>query len=202
MKQLLKLFGSIIIIFISNACGKLDTKQDALKNQILPMRERAEVRNKLLKDRFTSVLPEIMKRNKLDMWVIIAREYNEDPVIRTMLPATWLNARRRTVLVIFDPGNSMPLETYAIARYDVCEVFKKSWDPEKQPNKYRALADLIIDKNPDKIGINKSQYFAQADGLTAVENELFLKSLPIKYKNRVVSAEKVAIGWLETRSDM
>ncbi len=65
MKQLLKLFGSIIIIFISNACGKLDTKQDALKNQILPMRERAEVRNKLLKDRFTSVLPEIMKRNKL-----------------------------------------------------------------------------------------------------------------------------------------
>ena len=202
MKQLLKLFGSIIIIFISNACGKLDTKQDALKNQILPMRERAEVRNKLLKDRFTSVLPEIMKRNKLDMWVIIAREYNEDPVIRTMLPATWLNARRRTVLVIFDPGNSMPLETYAIARYDVGEVFKKSWDPEKQPNQYRALADLIIDKNPDKIGINKSQYFAQADGLTAVENELFLKSLPNKYKNRVVSAEKVAIGWLETRSDM
>ena len=181
MKQLIKLFGLIIIVFNSNSCIKLDNKTDALKNQILPMRERAEVRNKLLKDRFVSVLPQIMKRNNIDMWVIIAREYNEDPVIRTMLPATWLNARRRTILVVSDPGNNKPLETYAIARYDVGEVFRKSWDPEKQPNQYRALADLITDKNPKKIGINKSEYFAQADGLTAVENDLFLKSLPNKY---------------------
>jgi len=62
------------------------------------MRERAPVRDALLKDRFDTVLPEIMARNNLDMWIIIAREYNEDPVIRTMLPATWLNARRRTIL--------------------------------------------------------------------------------------------------------
>ena len=202
MKQLIKLFGLIIVVLNSASCIKLDNKTDALKNQILPMRERAEVRNKLLKDRFVSVLPQIMKRNNIDMWVIIAREYNEDPVIRTMLPATWLNARRRTILVVSDPGNNRPLETYAIARYDVGEVFRKSWDPEKQPNQYRALADLIADKNPKKIGINKSEYFAQADGLTAVENDLFLKSLPNKYKNRVVSAEKIAIGWLETRSTM
>ena len=202
MKQLIKLFVLIIIVLNSISCIKPDNKTDALKNQILPMRERSEVRNKLLKDRFVSVLPQIMKRNNIDMWVIIAREYNEDPVIRTMLPATWLNARRRTILVVSDPGNNKPLETYAIARYDVGEVFRKSWDPEKQPNQYRALADLITDKNPKKIGINKSEYFAQADGLTAIENDLFLKSLPNKYKNRVVSAEKVAIGWLETRSSM
>ena len=92
MKQLIKLFGLIIVVLNSASCIKLDNKTDALKNQILPMRERAEVRNKLLKDRFVSVLPQIMKRNNIDMWVIIAREYNEDPVIRAMLPATWLNA--------------------------------------------------------------------------------------------------------------
>ena len=91
----------LFILFILPA----STFADDLKNSILSMRERAEVRNALLKDRFQTVLPQIMKRNNMDMWVIIAREYNEDPVIRTMLPATWLNARRRTILVINDPGD-------------------------------------------------------------------------------------------------
>ena len=173
---------------------------DNLKSDILPMRERAQVRDALLKDRFETVLPEIMRRNKMDMWLIIAREYNEDPVIRTMLPATWLNARRRTILVVFDPGHNQPLETYAVARYDVGEIFKKAWDPEAQPDQYKALADLIMAKNPEKIGINKSEFFAQADGLTSTEYNLFTKALPKKYQKRVTSAEQVAIGWLETRS--
>ena len=173
---------------------------DDLKDDILPMHQRAVVRDGFLKDRFETVLPEIMARNKLDMWIVIAREYNEDPVIRTMLPATWLNARRRTILVIHNPGKGQPLETYAVARYDVGEVFKKAWDPEAQPDQYKALADLIKTKDPKKIGLNKSEFFAQADGLTATEYELFKKALPQEYQKRIVSAEKVAIGWLETRS--
>ncbi len=192
-----------ILVFIITACqNSIYDKTDKVKNQILPMRERALLRNKILKDRFSTVLPQIMRRNKIDMWIIIAREYNEDPIIRTMLPATWLNARRRTILVVFDPGNKQPLEGYAIARYDVGEIFAKSWDPEKQPDQYAALSDLIAKKNPNKIAINKSEYFAQADGLTAIENDLFLKSLPKKYINKVISAEQVAVGWLETRSKM
>ena len=136
-----------------------------------------------------------MKRNKLDMWIIIAREYNEDPVIRTLLPATWLNARRRTILVIHDPGKNKPLETYAIARYNVGEIFKKAWDPEKQPDQYQALVDLIKEKSKN-IGVNRSVHFAQADGLSATENDLFLNALPKKYIRRLVAAERVAIGWL------
>ncbi len=203
MNTITKTFFYFISIFIFNSCqSPINNNTDKIKNEILPMKERAVLRNKLLKDRFKTVLPEIMKRNNIDMWIIIAREYNEDPVIRTMLPATWLNARRRTILVIYDPGNKKPLEGYAIARYDVGDVFIKSWDPEKQPNQYEALANFITQLNPNKIGINKSKYFAQADGLTAIENDLFLKSLPNQYKNKVVSAEQVAIGWLETRSDL
>ena len=203
MNTIIRTFFYFISIFIFSSCqNPIKNKTYKIKNQILPMRERADIRNELLKDRFKTVLPQIMKRNNIDMWIIIAREYNEDPVIRTMLPATWLNARRRTILVIYDPGNNKPLEGYAIARYDVGDVFIKSWDPKKQPNQYKALSDFIIQRNPKKIGINKSKYFAQADGLTAIENDLFLKSLPSKYKDKVVSAEQVAIGWLETRSDL
>ena len=129
---------------------------DDIKSKIVTLRERAQIKDSLLKDRINTVLPQVMKRNKLDMWIIIAREYNEDPVIRTLLPATWLNARRRTILVIHDPGKNKPLETYAIARYDVGEIFKKAWDPEKQPDQYQALVDLIKEKNPKNIGVNLS----------------------------------------------
>ena len=40
-----------------------------------------------------------VEEENLDMWVLITREYNEDPVVKTLLPPTWLNARRRTILV-------------------------------------------------------------------------------------------------------
>ena len=128
---------------------------DDLKKKVLTLRDRSEIRNRLLKDRFESVLPDIMERTGIDMWIIVAREYNEDPVIKTMLPATWLNARRRTILVVYNPGSGNKLETYAIARYDVGEVFKRMWDPEQQPDQYKALAKLIYDKNPNKIGYFK-----------------------------------------------
>ena len=56
---------------------------------ILPLKERAEVIDRLFEEKIKIVLPEIMDREGIDMWLIMAREYNEDPVIRTMLPATW-----------------------------------------------------------------------------------------------------------------
>ena len=39
-----------------------------------------------------------MEKTDIDMWVLIAREYNEDPIIKTMLPPTWLNAREQQFL--------------------------------------------------------------------------------------------------------
>ena len=192
------------IILIINTIFFLSAQVNAddVKSQILTMKDRAELRDRFLKDRMKTVLPKIMDRTGVDMWIIIAREYNEDPVLRTMLPATWLNARRRTILVIYNPGGNMPLETFAIARYDVGKIFKKAWDPEDNPDQYGALAELINAKNPTKIALNQSKHFAQADGLTATELQLFKKSLSRKMIKRIVSAEELAIGWLETRSEL
>lgn len=95
---------------------------------ILPLKERAEVIDRLFEEKIKTVLPELMEREGVDMWVVIAREYNEDPVIRTMLPAIWHAARRRTILVMYNPGGGKELETLAVARYDVGEVFKKDWN--------------------------------------------------------------------------
>lgn len=167
---------------------------------ILPMKERAEVIDRWLEERVSTVLPDLMRREGFDMWIIAAREYNEDPVIETMLPATWLAARRRTVLLIYDPGEGKKLETLAVARYNVGKVFLKAWNPEEQPDQWKRVAELIAERNPKKIGINKSSHFALADGITASEYEGLMGALPKEVKSRVVSAERLAVGWLETRT--
>ena len=167
---------------------------------ILPLQQRAAVIDRLLADKVATVLPGLMRREGIAMWVIIAREYNEDPVIRTMLPGTWHAARRRTILVVYDPGEGRKIETLAVARYDVGSVFKKAWDKDRQPDQWARLVELIEERNPAQIGLNMSHHYGQADGLTHYEYTSLMTALPKKYHKRIVSAEKLALGWLETRT--
>ncbi|MCH8233228.1 MAG: M24 family metallopeptidase [Bacteroidetes bacterium] len=167
---------------------------------ILSMKQRAMVIDRLLAEKIETVLPGLMRREGIDMWIIVSREYNEDPVIGTFLPATWLAARRRTILIIIDRGAEMGLETLAVARYDVGESFKKAWDKEKEPDQWKRVAQIIAERDPEKIGVNKSEYVGLADGITATDLEELKLAIGEKYSNRIVSAEKVAIGWLETRT--
>ncbi len=179
--------------------GHTATLQAASQPIVLSEREQATVIDEILEQRLTQLLPDLMRRENIDMWLLISREYNEDPVLKTMLPATWLSARRRTMLVIVDPGAGKALELYAVARYDVGRSFKKAWDVEKQPDQWQALAELIQSKNPKRIGINQSTDFGHADGMVATELALLKQALGPQQSQRLVSAEKLAVGWLETR---
>nr|WP_226992212.1 M24 family metallopeptidase [Aliiglaciecola lipolytica] len=168
---------------------------------ILSMRDRAQLTDQILEDRLQNILPDLMAREEIDMWILISREYNEDPVLKTMLPATWLSARRRTILVLYNPGEGKPIERLAVSRYAVDSLFKKGWDKEKQPNQWERLVEIIKQKNPNKIGLNKSTHFALADGMSATEFEELHAALPTELKSKVVSSEKLAVAWLETRSE-
>lgn len=167
---------------------------------ILNEQERATVVNEILEDRLDNLLPQLMRRSGIDMWILISREYNEDPVMKTMLPATWLSARRRTILVFYDKGEDTPLEKIAIARYDVGKLLKGAWDLNVYPNQWDALMEIIKERNPKQIGLNFSKEFALADGLVQTEYQEFLDALPDDRESTIVSAEKLAIAWLETRS--
>lgn len=166
---------------------------------ILTQREQAAVIDDLLEHRLKSVLPELMRREGIDMWVVISREYNEDPVIRTLLPATWFAARRTTMLVMFDNGKET--EYLAVARYDVGKIFKRAWNPDANPDQWAQLAKIISERNPKKIGINKAPSWGHADGLTSNDYDNLIRVLPKNFQAKVTSAEKLAVSWLETRSE-
>ncbi|MBV7536711.1 aminopeptidase P family protein [Duganella sp. sic0402] len=168
--------------------------------QVLSVRDQATVVNQLLAERFDSVLPAAMQQTGIDMWIVVSREYNEDPVIKTMLPAEWLNARRRTILVFYRDASSGKVERLAVARYNVGNSIKAAWDMKKFPKQWDALADIVKTRNPAKIGLNTSTHFGHADGIDHTDYNELLAALPAPFKNRVVSAEPLAIRWLETRS--
>ena len=168
---------------------------------VLGLKERARVIEEIQKDRFDNLLPKLMEETGIDMWVIITREYNEDPVIKTLLPPTWLNARRRTILAFHYDKKSKDLEKVAIARYSFGKNIPSIWNKEEEPNQMKALAKFIEEKNPEKIGLNFSDHFALADGIVKTDYELFLDNLPSKLSKRVVSAEELAIRWIETRTE-
>lgn len=168
--------------------------------QVLSERERAVVVDDILEDRFNVLLPKLMDRTDIDMWVLISREYNEDPVLKTMLPATWLNARRRTILVFYRDQEKNSIEKLAVARYNIGKSITSAWDKEKEPDQWKALTKIIEARNPKKIGLNYSDNFGLADGVVKTDYNEFIEALTPSYVSRIVSAEKLAIGWIETRT--
>lgn len=168
--------------------------------KILNLEERAQVEEEILEERARTILPQLMERTGIDLWLLISREYNEDPVLKTFLPPTWLSARRTTMLVVYHPEGADTVECLAVARYDVGNLFKKAWNPEEEPDQWKRLAKIISERSPKQIGINTSEHFAQADGLAHTDYLHLMSALSASYAERVVSAEKLAIGWLETRT--
>jgi Xaa-Pro aminopeptidase len=173
----------------------------AMGQHVLSLKERAVVIDQIQKDRLDNLLPQLMDDNGIDLWVLITREYNEDPVVKTLLPPTWLNARRQTILVFSKNKNAEGITSAAITRYPFGKLIPSIWDKEKQPSQWQALADYIISKDPKNIGINTSKSFALADGLVKTDYDALMHVLPEAYKSKVVSAEQLAIGWIESRTE-
>lgn len=170
-----------------------------VRPSVLPLRERAKVQDAILKRRLDTVAPALMHEAGVDMWVLIAREYLEDPVLETMLNATSMHARRRTILIFFDPGGGKPVERLTVSRYGLGGLFAPSWDPAKQPDQWARLAELIKERDPRRIAVNVSPDSAFADGMTHSQYEAFLAALPEDLRTRVQPAGALAVGWLETR---
>lgn len=169
--------------------------------QILSEKDRAIVVDEILADRFNNLLPKLMDRSEIDMWILISREYNEDPILKTMLPATWLNARRRTIILFYRDKSKNTIEKLAVARYNFGENIISAWDKDKEPDQWKRLMQLIEERNPNKIALNYSDDFNISDGLDKTDYDGFIKYLPDDFKSKVVSSEKLANAWIETRTE-
>jgi len=165
---------------------------------VLSLRERSRQIDFIQKDRIYNLLPKLMQEENIDLWVLITREYNEDPVIKTLLPPTWLNARRRTIIVFSKTKDG--IDPVAITRYDFGNNIRSIWNKDEQPDQWQALAKYIETQNPKRIGVNISEHYGIADGLAKTDYDALMNVLSKKQKKKIVSAEKLSVRWIETRT--
>jgi Xaa-Pro aminopeptidase len=164
---------------------------------VLTHREQAPLIKSWIGKRFDTVLPELMRREGINMWIIVSREYNDDPVFRSMAPLTTYSSRRRTILAFVDPGGGRKVERVSIGRFDYDGLF--TLVKTHNDGQWEGLRTFVTERDPKVIGINTSEAWNHADGLTANEKENLLKALGPKYAARVKSAEMLAVGWLEAK---
>ncbi|MBX9729055.1 MAG: M24 family metallopeptidase, partial [Sphingopyxis sp.] len=140
-----------------------------------------------------------MRERGIDMWIMVAREYLEDPVVATMLDATSFHARRRTILVFFDPGDGRPVERLTVSRYGLGGLFAPAWNPEEEPDQWARLGAIVAERNPRRIALNRSPETAFGDGMTASQYDETVAALPPAFHERVVSGEGLSVDWLQER---
>ncbi len=168
------------------------------KNELLPLRQQAAIRDGWLKKRLERIIPELMARENIDMWIVACREYNEDPVIMSLLPASSMSARRRTILV-FARDSEGEVERLTLSRYGYEGFYEAAWDPDEQEDQHACLAGIVRERDPKRIGINTSSTFSFGDGISQTEFELICGALGASYSSSLVSAERLCVGWLERR---
>jgi len=169
-------------------------------SQVLNLKNQAEIIDEVLDDRINHLLPSLMEKHKIDMWIIVSREYNEDPIIKTLLPATWLSARRRTIIAFYYNPQTKLYKKLAVARYKVGNTIEAAWDQAKFPNQWDQLNQIVNTLQPTRIGLNYSTDFAHADGLDLTDYQELTKAVKLPKGAALVSASNLGVSWLETRT--
>ncbi len=178
---------------------------------VLPLRDRVEPVNRMLETRLKTLLPRLMRETGLDLWLVINREYAEDPVYLTLVPEPVFAARRTTMLVFHDrgvdaeTGEDRGVELLTVSRYPLGAPYEAAWEGGDLDAQWQGLAEVIAERDPERIGIDVSRHWPVADGLTASLRDRLKATLRAhpdegrELAERLVPAEDLVIRWLETR---
>jgi hypothetical protein len=113
---------------------------------LLAPRERPAVENRILESRLETLLPALMAETNLDMWLVLSREYAEDPVYFTLVPQPSF-AARRTTLLVFSRKPDGTVERLAVNRYPLGAPYSAAWAGGDLEEQWQALGKLIVERD-------------------------------------------------------
>ena len=153
------------------------------------LREQAALQQAWLKKRLDTFLPPLMRTHGIDFWVVPMREYNEDPVFSSITGPETFAARRRTIYVFFDkcaaagsPATPSCVDRIALGGTSQGGVFDARTSAKTVANpvngrqaelwgdeQWLLLKQVVEERKPKVIGIDRSTTFAFSDGLSSGE---------------------------------
>ena len=184
------------------------------------LREQAALQQEWLEKRLDTFLPSLMRSHGIDLWVVPMREYNEDPVFAAITSPETFAARRRTIYVFFDrcassgqPPSAACVERIALGGTSQGGVFDarrssstaaanvgrglqaELWGDEQ----WQLLKQVIEERKPRVIGINRSTVFAFSDGLSSGELQGMSAALGETWSSRFRNAEGLPLELIASR---
>jgi hypothetical protein len=195
--------SALALAAVPAAFGQNDGAQERVVERpghVLAHRERVEPVNRMVVERLDLLLPELMRETGVDMWLVLNREYAEDPVFFTLVPDPVFAARRTTMLVFHDRGPDEGVDRLTVNRYPFGDPYESAWEGGDLEAQWAALGELIAERDPRRIGINVSRHWPVADGLTAALRDRLMDVLSPELQERVTSAEDLVVRWTETRA--
>jgi len=161
---------------------------------------RPDIQNRLLEERLDTLLPTLMRETGVDMWLVIAREYNDDPVFLSLVPKPRFTARRTTMLVFFDRGDA-GVERLTVSRYPLGAMYEAAWEGGDLDAQWQRLAEVIDERDPQTIAVNTSDTWPVADGISHSLYSKLAASLSPELQTRLQSSERLVVRWMETRTE-
>ena len=209
---------TLIVAAMASVTGSANAQE---RRPFGTLREQAALQQSWLEKRLKTVLPGLMRKHGIDMWVIPMREYNEDPTFTSLVSPTTFAARRRTIYVFFDkcaadkrvdPGDGSCIERIALggtSQGGLYEAVRSTiavsaavggrqaelWGDAQ----WQVLKDVLAKRNPKVIGINSSRVFAFSDGLSSGEVEGMAMALGTEWTSRFRKAEELPLEFIASR---
>ena len=121
--------------------------------RLLPVREQQALRERWLKTRLDTMLLPMMRRHKVDMWIVTNEEFHPEPVVPYVAPPIPYQGRRD--YFIFADRGTDKLERIALVRYTE-EHLKYFFEVLNPPGREIAatLQRLVAERNPKTIALN------------------------------------------------
>ena len=181
---LLAVLLSLLIIGYPQPKNK---KEDNPSQNINPMDWKAEMKKKRVN---TFVLP-ALRAAGIDMWVVLSRENNPDPIAADLGAGTVVG---RTACIFVDTGESLRKIAIA-ASYDITPIKDSGIYDEivsyKSEGLLPHLREWVTRFNPKKIGVNISRDTPMSDGLSVSTLEYLKEAIGPQLSERIVSAEDI-----------
>ncbi len=225
---MLKRFLRLTLLFALIGFGSILARaQDRLAPNALPgadrpfgtLREQAAMQQTWLKKRLDTFLPALMRKHAIDFWVVPMREYNEDPVFSSIVGPETMAARRRTIYVFFDkcaaagtPPSPACVERIALGGTSQGGVFDARTSAKAVVNpvngrqaelwgdeQWLLLKEVVAERKPKVIGIDRSTTFAFSDGLSSGELQGMSEALGARWTSTFRDAERLPLELIASR---
>ena len=144
------------------------------------------------REKFDRVLPEAMRENAIDMWIVAMKEGHYDP--------QWELLGRGYVgeigYYVFTDRGGDRIERAVLGIDDHHVLACGAYDITDAPPD---LLAFVTARNPRKIGLNMSEEIGRADGLSHTLHTHIVKTLGPDFAARIVSAEKLISDFTSRR---